>query len=634
MIQEIKAAKLDTVFLEWKVAAGDRVENGSVLCMVKLGTMKRTVTSKFDGVVTELLAQPGEAVPGGALICRIDAEEKPEGPVPVAPGTVIDVILERISGKSAIIKEWYKEPGDDVRPGEPIVSAEAGKLSTDISSSYGGTLLEILAEAGTFAAKGSIVARITADGTMIGPEAPRTKIAVIGGGPGGYVAAIRAAQLGAEVTLIEKGRIGGTCLNAGCIPTKALLHSAENYQTALNGAASGVLADNVRLDWKAVQAYRQGVSDRLIAGVEGLLTANGVAVIKGTARFAGSKKLTVQTDGGEMTLEPDRIIIATGSGPVTPPIPGLKENEDCIDSTGALMLESLPSSMIIIGGGVIGIELACAYAAMGTKITIVEMMDRLMPVMDLELTKVAQDLMSARGIEFYLETKVTAFRKSSAGTEVVTQLKDGTEKVFTADKVLVAVGRKSILDTLAVEAAGLVTERGHIVVNDKMETNVPDVYAIGDCVGRIMLAHTASVMGEVAAENAMGQDAVYDERVCPSCVYMLPEFACVGLNEEQLKAEGLKYRTGRFPLKANGKSLIMEETDGWIKILADKENGRILGVHILGPRATDLIAEAAIAMQMGATVSDLIHTIHAHPTVAEAMKEAALAVEKRAIHYK
>ena len=469
---------------------------------------------------------------------------------------------------------------------------------------------------------------------MIGPEAPRTKVAVIGGGPGGYVAAIRAAQLGADVTLIEKGRIGGTCLNAGCIPTKALLHSAENYQTALNSAASGVLADNVRLDWKAVQAYRQGVSDKLIAGVEGLLTANGVTVIKGTAKFAGQKKLAVQMDGKDTTLEPDKIIIATGSGPVIPPIPGLKDNEGCIDSTGALMLESLPSSMIIIGGGVIGIELACAYAAMGTKITIVEMMDRLMPVMDLELTKIAQDLMTARGIEFYLETKVTEFRKSSAGTEVVTLLKDGTEKVFTADKVLVAVGRKSILDTLAVEAAGIVTERGHIVVNDKMETNIPDVYAIGDCVGRIMLAHTASVMGEVAAENAMGQDAVYDERVCPSCVYMLPEFACVGLNEEQLKAEESKYRTGRFPLKANGKSLIMEETDGWIKILADKENGRILGVHILGPRATDLIAEAAMAMQMGATVSDLIHTIHAHPTVAEAMKEAALAVEKRAIHYK
>ena len=297
-------------------------------------------------------------------------------------------------------------------------------------------------------------------------------------------------------------------------------------------------------------------------------------------------------------------------------------------------MEQLPTSMVIIGGGVIGIELACTYALFGTKVTVVEMMPRLMPVMDYELTRMAQKIMEDTGIEFLLETQVLGFGASSVGAKVLIKNKSGAESSLEAEKVLVAVGRRSNVTTLNLETAGIATERGHVVTNDYLETNVPGVYAIGDCVGRIMLAHTASTMGEIAAENALGGHTAYDERVCPSCVYMVPEFAYVGLNEEEAKDKGLNYKVGKFPLAANGKSLIMEETRGWIKILADAKTEKILGVHILGARATDIIAEAAIAMKMNATVKDVIDTIHAHPTVAEAMKEAALAVENRAIHFK
>lgn len=619
----------------WVVKPGDEVSKGDPLCYVMLGTIKRTVSSKFYGKVIETKFAEGDKIPGGEIICVIDGtEEKSNELKPVEPGTVVQVTADNLMGPSGLVKEWYKQPGEKVEPKEPILAVAVGKLTAEVSCPYGGTVKEIMPDIDAKVNKGDVVASVVADGSMAGPELPKPKVVVIGGGPGGYVAAIRAGQLGAEVTVIEKERMGGTCLNRGCIPTKALLHSAEVYQTAVNAAKAGVKIPSVELDWDGVQKNRRSVSSTLIVGVEGLVEANGGSIIKGTATFTGPKSLTVKTAYGIKTYEPDKIIIATGSSPAMPPIPGLAGNDACIDSTGALQMKKLPKSMIIVGGGVIGIELACAYAAFGCKVTIVEMMDRLMPVMDLELTLKAQKIMEEHGIEFFLETQVLSFEKTANGSKVLTKLKSGEEKVFEAEKVLVAVGRKSNIAGLDLEKAGIETERGHIVVNDKMETNVKDVYAIGDCVGKIMLAHTASTMGEIAAENAMGMDEHYDESVCPSCVYMLPEFAYVGINEEQAKAQGLKYKVGRFPMQANGKSLIMEEKDGWIKIIADKETNKILGVHILGARATDVIAESAMAMKMGATVDDMINTIHAHPTVAEAMKEAAMAVEKRAIHFK
>ena len=459
-------------------------------------------------------------------------------------------------------------------------------------------------------------------------------VIVIGGGPGGYVAAIRAAQLGASVTVVEKEHLGGTCLNVGCIPTKCLLRSAELLEDmCTRGAELGVKADDLTVDFPQVIAHKAQVSKQLTMGIAGLLKMNKIAKVDGEAVFTGEKAIRVKkADGTEEDMAADAIIVAAGSVNSQPPIPGLKENPNCIDSTGALSLETLPESMVVISGGVIGLELACAYAAFGTKVTVVEAMDHMLPMLDGDLTKVGVKHMKKMGIEFHLESPVQAVEESPVGAKVVCKDKTGETVSFEAEKVLVAIGRKANTASLNLEAGKLDNDRGRIIVNDKMETSVPGVYAIGDCVmGYAQLAHTASAMGEVAAENICGLEAHYDEKTNPTCVYMEPEAASVGLTEERAKAQGLAYKVGKFPLMANGKSLILNGGEGLVKILSS-EGGAVLGMHIIGPRATDLISEGALAIRMGASVEDLISTIHSHPTVSEAVREAALNVEKRAIH--
>ena len=329
----------------------------------------------------------------------------------------------------------------------------------------------------------------------------------------------------------------------------------------------------------------------------------------------------------------DAIIVATGSVNSQPPIPGLKENPNCIDSTGALSLEKLPKSMVVIGGGVIGLELACAYAAFGTKITVVEALDHMLPMLDGDLTAIGVKHMKKMGMEFNLECPVQAVEASPVGAKVTCRNKAGETVSFEAEKVLVAIGRKANTASLNLEAAGLANDRGRIIVNDKMETSVPGVYAIGDCVfGKAQLAHTASAMGEVAAENICGMEAHYDESTNPTCVYIEPEAASVGLTEEQAKAQGIDYMVGKFPMSANGKALILNGGEGLVKIIAGREYGEVLGMHIIGPRATDLICEGALAIGSELTLDELAATIHSHPTVTETMRECALDALGRAVH--
>ena len=462
-------------------------------------------------------------------------------------------------------------------------------------------------------------------------------IIVIGGGPGGYVAAIRAAQLGAQVTVIEKEHLGGTCLNVGCIPTKCLLHSAELVsQIKEQGADIGVEVEGVKVNFPKVIAHKNEISKKLTGGIAGLFKMNKVKKIDGEATFIAPKKLQVtKPDGTKEIMTADAVIIATGSVNTVPPIPGIKENPNCIDSTGALNLEALPKTMVVIGGGVIGLELACAYAAFGTKITVVEAMDHMLPMLDGDLTKIGVDHMKKMGMEFHLECPVQSVESSPVGAKVVCKNKAGETVSFEAEKVLVAIGRKANTASLNLDAGGLKHDRGRIIVNDKMETSVPGVYAVGDCVfGKAQLAHTASAMGEVAAENICGMESVYDEKTNPTCVYMEPEAASVGLTEEQCKAQGIDYKVGKFPMSANGKALILNGGEGLVKIIAGAKYGEVLGMHIIGPRATDLIAEGALAIRVEATLDELISTIHSHPTVTETMREAALHAEKRAIHTK
>ena len=554
------------------------------------------------------------------------------------------------------VSKWVKHEGDEVKVGDVVVEITTDKLTNEVTSEAEGTMLKIVAQEGDDVPVKGTLAWIGKPGEQVGgapaaaapavpfapaaPAAPAkpagdTSVIVIGGGPGGYVAAIRAAQLGAKVTLIEKQYLGGTCLNVGCIPTKCLLHSAELVEDIKNqGKDIGVEVDGVKVNFQQVIVHKNEISKKLTGGVAGLLKMNKVKKIDGEATFVGEKKLSVKkADGTTEEMTADAIIVATGSVNSQPPIPGLKENPNCIDSTGALSLEKLPKTMVVIGGGVIGLELACAYAGFGTKITVVEAMDHMLPMLDGDLTKIGVAHMKKMGMEFNLECPVQSVEESPVGAKVVCKNKAGETVSFEAEKVLVAIGRKANTASLNLEAGKLDNDRGRIIVNDKMETSVPGVYAIGDCVmGHAQLAHTASAMGEVAAENIMGQEAHYDEKTNPTCVYIEPEAASVGLTEEQCKAQGLDYKVGKFPMSANGKALILNGGEGIVKIIAGKEFGEILGMHIIGPRATDLICEGALAIEGEMTLDEIIATIHSHPTVTETMREAALQAEKRAIH--
>ena len=552
------------------------------------------------------------------------------------------------------VSKWIKHEGDAVKTGEVILEITTDKLTNEVVSEYDGTLLKIAAQEGDDVPVKGVLGYIGQPGEQVGgaaaapavpfaPAAPAAaakpagdkKVIVVGGGPGGYVAAIRLAQLGAKVTVIEREHLGGTCLNIGCIPTKCLLHSAELVEDIKNqGKEIGVEVDGVRVNFPQVIAHKNEISKRLTSGIAGLFKMNKVAKIDGEAKFVAPGKLSVKkADNSVEEMTADAIIVATGSINAQPPIPGLKENPNCIDSTGALSLEKLPKSMVVIGGGVIGLELACAYAAFGTKITVVEAMDHMLPMLDGDLTKIGVAHMKKMGMEFNLECPVQSIETSPVGAKVVCKNKAGEMVSFEAEKVLVAIGRRANTAMLDLDAGKLDNDRGRIKVNDKMETSVPGVYAIGDCVmGYAQLAHTASAMGEVAAENIMGIEAHYDQKTNPTCVYIEPEAAGVGLTEEQCKAQGIDYKVGKFPMAANGKALILNGGEGIVKIIAGKEFGEVLGMHIIGPRATDLIAEGALAIEGEMTLDEIIATIHSHPTVTEAMREAALQAEGRAIH--
>ena len=549
------------------------------------------------------------------------------------------------------VERWLKAEGDPVKAGEPLLEITTDKLTNEVAAETDGVLLKIVAQEGADVPVKGLLGYIGRPGEQVGvptaaaaPAAPAVEAAaapngpgtvlVIGGGPGGYVAAIRAAQLGARVTLVEREHLGGTCLNIGCIPTKCLLHSAELVsQIKDQGAEIGVETDGVRVNFPQVIAHKNAVSKQLTSGVAGLLKANKVVKIDGEASFTGPKTLSVKkSDGSVEEMTADAIIVATGSVNAQPPIPGLKENPNCIDSTGALSLEKLPKSMVVIGG-VIGLELACAYAAFGTRITVVEALDYMLPMLDGDLTKIGVAHMKKMGMAFNLECPVQAVEASPVGAKVVCKNKAGETVSFEAEKVLVAIGRKANTASLNLEAAGLANDRGRIIVNDKMETSVPGVYAIGDCVkGYAQLAHTASAMGEVAAENICGMEAHYDESTNPTCVYIEPEAASVGLTEEQAKAQGIDYMVGKFPMSANGKALILNGGEGLVKIIAGREYGEVLGMHIIGPRATDLICEGALAIGSELTLDELAATIHSHPTVTETMRECALDALGRAVH--
>ena len=450
-------------------------------------------------------------------------------------------------------------------------------------------------------------------------------VVVIGGGPGGYVAALRAAQLGAKTAIVEKDRMGGTCLVLGCIPTKALLQSSELYPMSKDGAAFGLVADNVGFDWAAAQKRKSSVVDQLVKGVEGLLKAGSVTSYRGSARLAGKGVVDV---GGDQLHGKD-IIIATGSAVARIPLPGA---DLTIDSDQILELKEAPRRLAVIGGGVVGMEFAAMFAALGSKVTVLEMLPQVLAMVDADLVTAYSKHLASLGAEIHTNSKVSEVVKQN-GSLLVRFSTGGEGGAVDADQVLLAVGRVPYTQGLEAEKAGVKLERGRVVVDDHLHTTADGVWAIGDVIGGIMLAHVASYEGVCAVENIAGHaNRVPDYHAAPNCVYTDPEIAHVGLGEKEAKEKGIAVKIGRFPFAAAGRALTLGQTEGFVKVVADAGSGQLLGAHIIGPRATDLIAEATLAVQNGLTLEQIDLTIHAHPTLPESLMEAALAAQGRAIH--
>lgn len=461
-------------------------------------------------------------------------------------------------------------------------------------------------------------------------------ITIIGSGPGGYVAAIRAAQLGFKTAIIEKyPTLGGTCLNVGCIPSKALLDSSEHFEKAKHEFADyGILINEPKVDLPKMIARKNAVVEQTTKGINYLMDKNKVTVFEGVGSFESATKIKItKNDGSTESIESKYTIIATGSKPSTLPFITI-DKERIITSTEALGLQEVPKKLLVIGGGVIGLELGSVYMRLGAEVTVIEYLDKIIPGMDGALSKELQKVLKKQGMKFSLSTAVSGVERIGDSVRVTATDKKGEEVIFEGDYCLVSVGRRPYTDGLSLENAGVeLDERGRVKVNDHLQTNIPNIYAIGDVVKGVMLAHKAEEEGVFVVESLAGQKPHINYNLIPGVVYTWPEVAGVGKTEEQLKAEGIDYKVGNFPMRALGRSRASGDTDGFIKILADAKTDEILGFHIIGARAADLIAEGVTAMEFRASAEDLTRMSHAHPTYAEAIKEAALdATAKRPIH--
>lgn len=461
-------------------------------------------------------------------------------------------------------------------------------------------------------------------------------VTVIGSGPGGYVAAIRAAQLGFKTAIIEKyATLGGTCLNVGCIPSKALLDSSEHFEQAKHNFADfGIIINEPKADFPKMVERKNSVVDVTTKGINFLMDKNKITVFEGVGSFESSTKLKVtKKDGSSETIDSTHFIIATGSKPFTLPFITI-DKERVITSTEALNLKEIPKKLLVIGGGVIGLELGSVFLRLGAEVTVIEYLDKIIPGMDGALSKELQKVLKKQGMKFELSTAVSGVERNGDTVKVTGKNKKGEEVTFEGDYCLVSVGRRPYTEGLGLENAGIeLDERGRVKVNEHLQTNISNIYAIGDVIKGAMLAHKASEEGVLVAEILAGQKPHINYNLIPGVVYTWPEVAGVGKTEEQLKEEGVAYKVGNFPMRALGRSRASGDTDGFVKILADEKTDEILGFHMIGARAADIIAEGVVAMEYRASAEDLTRMSHAHPTYTEAVKEAALdATGKRAIH--
>lgn len=539
--------------------------------------------------------------------------------------------------------------GDTVAAEDPLIELESDKATMEVPSPAAGVVKEIKVAEGDKVSEGSVImvfegaaaeaaieaapaaapapaapAAVAATGTASGPGDIHAEVVVLGSGPGGYTAAFRAADLGKKVVLIEKSSsLGGVCLNVGCIPSKALLHAAKVITEAEEMGDHGIAFDTPNVDLDKLRGWKDTVVKQLTGGLSGLAKGRKVQVVNGYGSFAGPNMIEVQDDEGVKTVSFDQCIIAAGSEPVTLPfIP--HDDPRVIDSTGALELADVPERLLVLGGGIIGLEMAIVYDALGSKVTIVELMDQIIPGADKDIVKPLHKRIEGRYEAIKLKTKVTAVEALDAGLKVTFEDDKGEVTTDTFDKVLVAVGRKPNGKLIDAEKAGVaVDERGFIAVDNQQRTGVPHIFAIGDVVGQPMLAHKAVHEGKVAAEVCAGEKRFFDAKIIPSVAYTDPEVAWVGVTETEAKAKGIKVGKGSFPWAASGRSLSLGRSEGITKLIFDETDDRVIGAGIVGPNAGDLIAEVALAIEMGADAVDLGHTIHPHPTLSETVNFAA-----------
>jgi len=460
------------------------------------------------------------------------------------------------------------------------------------------------------------------------------KAVVIGGGPGGYVCAIRLSQLGIKTACVEsKDTLGGTCLNIGCIPSKNLLNFSEKFYSAKNFSNLGIEVEKVKLNLGKVMKNKDKAVDVLTKGIEFLFKKNKVTYYKGIASLKSSNKISViNSKNKEIIIDTENVIISTGSEPVS--LPGIKFDEKVIlSSTGALSLNTVPKKMIVIGGGYIGLEMGSVWSRLGSEVHVIEFLDHITPGMDKEISKEFMKILQKQGINFHLETKVESIKKNNKGVIILTSNKNKKKISFDCDVVLISVGRKPNTKNLNLSSVGIILDEKKRIKTDKnFKTNIKNIYAIGDVIEGPMLAHKAEEEGIAVAELLAGQSGHVNYDVIPGVIYTSPEVASVGKTEEQLKELKIKYKVGKFPFLANSRAKAINEAEGFVKILADEKTDKVIGVHIIGPHAGEMIAEMAIAMEFGASSEDIARTCHAHPTFSEAIKEAALSVDKRAIH--
>jgi dihydrolipoamide dehydrogenase len=547
--------------------------------------------------------------------------------------------------KKAEVTSIKVKKGDQITAGEEIIDLEANKTTISLTAGQAGIINEILIEEGSEIEIGTVLLKIDTNfneketETEIKKETKNSKesqITIIGGGPGGYVAALKAAKMGADVCLIEKEELGGTCLNWGCIPTKALVRSAEIYNNLKNAAQFGCSAENMNFNWDQIISRKNKIVSQLTNGIKSLLKKHKVKVIRGQAEIVDKNTVLIAKDKKELIINTKNIILATGSKPIELPIVATAADKHLLYSKQALDLEELPQKMAIIGGGVIGLEFAFIFSRLDVEVTVIEYLDEILAFLDSDVITEITEAAAEEGIEIYTGAEAKSVKATADQQALVEFEVSDQKKYITADKVLMAVGRQAYLGDLDLEKIGIMIDEntGGIKVNEKMQTTVDNIYAIGDCTGKTQLAHAASHQGVIAAKNILAEKAEMDYNTIPAAVFTAPEIAAVGLTEKEAANKDLEIKIGKFPVMANGKALTLGETRGFVKIISDAETDSVLGGTIIGPHATDLIAEITLAVNNNLTTEEIIDTIHAHPTSAESIHEAALAVRPEgALHY-